>query len=105
MLPIGRTTHILTVVQQLNRTNAENTMFRKTTKQKMITVSYEELENRTKLLNEESGKKIRNALTIASQNLEGLRYSEIEMFLLILEREMKKNCELSRFGFENPPII
>lgn len=71
----------------------------------MITISYEELENRTKSLNEDSGKKIRHAITTATQNLKGLRYSEIEMFLLILEREMKKNCELSRFGFENPPII
>lgn len=71
----------------------------------MITMSYEELEKRTKLLNEDSGKKIRHAITTVRQNLQGLRYSEIEMFLLILEREMKKGCVLSRFGFENPPII
>ena len=71
----------------------------------MIVTTYEELERRTKLLNEDSGKKIRHALTTARQNLEGLRYSEIEVFLLVLEREMKKECELSRFGFENPPVI
>lgn len=70
-----------------------------------MTLHYEELERRTKLLNEDSGKKIRHALTITRQNLEGLRYSEIEMFLLILEREMKKGCYLDATGFENPPLI
>ena len=71
----------------------------------MIVETYEGLERRQKLLSEDSGKKIRHAITTASQNLQGLRYSEIEMFLLIFEREMKKNCELSRFGFENPLVI
>ena len=71
----------------------------------MIVETYEGLERRQKLLSEDSEKKIRHAITTATQNLQGLRYSEIEMFLLILEREMKKNCELNRFGFENPPII
>jgi predicted site-specific integrase-resolvase len=71
----------------------------------MIVITYEELERRCNDLTEESGKKIKHALTEARRNLSGLRYSEIEMFLLICEREMKKNCDLSRLGFENPPKI
>ncbi|MDI5949471.1 hypothetical protein [Flavobacterium yafengii] len=71
----------------------------------MIVVSYEELERRCNDLTEQSSKKIKHALTEARRNLSGLSYSEIEMFLLICEREMKKNCDLSRFGFETPPQI
>lgn len=70
-----------------------------------MVMSYEELERRSKLLLPESSKKIRHALNVATYALSGLRYSEVEMFLLLLDREMKKNAYLNGDGFEEPPLI
>ena len=71
----------------------------------MITMSYEELERRSKLLTEETSKKIRHVSNIAISELRGLRYSEIEMFLLLFERESKKICEVRSLPFNTPPVI
>jgi hypothetical protein len=68
-------------------------------------IGYQELERRSKLILPESNKKIKHALNVATKELQGLRYSEIEMFIALLTRETKKNSYLNENGFENPPLI
>jgi hypothetical protein len=77
----------------------------KNSKKRIMQIGYEELERRRKEILPESMKIVWNALDITTRNLQGLRYSEIEMFILLLNREVKKSCYFDGSGFENPPLV
>jgi hypothetical protein len=66
---------------------------------------YEELSRRAKLLSEESGRIIGEAIAKTCYSVKGLRYSEIEIFLQLLERNIKMESYFSGYGFEEVPLV
>jgi hypothetical protein len=68
-------------------------------------IGYEELDRRSKLLSKESSKIIGEAISKTCYSIKGLRYSEIEIFLQLLERNIKMESYFRGYGFEKVPLV
>lgn len=69
----------------------------------MTILDYKHIHKIRQDLSEESAEKIYKALDETKRIINGLRYSEIELFLMLLEMSTKMQSRFKYQGFENPP--